>query len=76
MQREPSEAELRAALAQRDVFLYFGHGSGAQYIRARTIRALEHCAVALLMGCSSGCLADAGEFEAYGTPKSYLHAGW
>ncbi|KAI9798072.1 MAG: hypothetical protein M1833_004969 [Piccolia ochrophora] len=74
-QRSPSEEELKKALGDRDLFLYFGHGSGAQYIRSRTIKKLDRCAVALLMGCSSGALTDAGEFEPYGPPISYMHAG-
>ena len=76
VQCEPLETEIRDALESRDVFVYFGHGSGAQYIRARTIKKLDKCAVALLMGCSSGTLTDAGEFEPYGTPIHYTHAGW
>ncbi|KAI9847875.1 MAG: hypothetical protein M1838_000709 [Thelocarpon superellum] len=74
VQREPSESEMRTSLESRDLFLYFGHGSGAQYIRARTIKKLDRCAVALLMGCSSGTLTDTGEFEPYGTPINYTHA--
>ncbi len=27
------------------------------------------------MGCSSGTLTEAGEFEPYGTPMNYMHAG-
>ena len=27
------------------------------------------------MGCSSGALTEAGEYEAYGTPINYMHAG-
>jgi separase len=27
------------------------------------------------MGCSSGALTEAGEFEPYGTPINYMHAG-
>ncbi|KAI9886715.1 MAG: Strongly-conserved Zn-finger binding protein (TFIIIA) [Watsoniomyces obsoletus] len=76
VQRDPTEEEMKHSLENRELFLYFGHGSGAQYIRARTIKTLDRCAVTLLMGCSSGCLTDAGEFELYGTPKNYLHAGW
>lgn len=72
---EPSEDQLKGYLQERDVFLYFGHGSGHQYIRSKTIQKLEKCAVALLMGCSSGRLNEAGEFEPYGTPMSYLQAG-
>ncbi len=75
VQREPSETELRTSLESGDIFLYFGHGSGAQYIRAKTIKRLNKCAVSLLMGCSSGSLTEAGEFEPYGTPINYMHAG-
>ncbi|OXV08482.1 hypothetical protein Egran_03755 [Elaphomyces granulatus] len=73
--REPSEDEFKENLASKNVFLYFGHGSGAQYIRGRTIKRLNQCAVTFLMGCSSGCLTEAGEFEPYGTPMNYMHAG-
>ena len=73
--REPSEEEFKDSLASKQVFLYFGHGSGAQYIRARTIRRLSRCAVTFLMGCSSGTLTEAGEYEPYGMPMNYLHAG-
>ena len=75
VQRPPSEEEMKACLEEHDVFLYFGHGSGAQYIRSRTIKKLEKCAVALLMGCSSGALTEAGEFEPYGTPINYIQGG-
>ena len=73
--RVPDEDEMKSCLMDRDVFLYFGHGSGSQYVRSRTIKNLERCAVALLMGCSSGALTEAGEFEPYGTPMNYMHAG-
>lgn len=75
VQREPSEAQMKTYLESSDIFLYFGHGSGGQYIRSRTIKKLGKCAVALLMGCSSGALTEAGEFEPYGTPMNYMHAG-
>ncbi|KAL8842653.1 MAG: hypothetical protein Q9170_000428 [Blastenia crenularia] len=71
----PDENRFKGYLKDKDVFLYFGHGSGSQYIRSRTIQKLDRCAVALLMGCSSGKLTEAGEFEAYGTPMSYMQAG-
>ncbi|KAI1085762.1 peptidase family C50-domain-containing protein [Whalleya microplaca] len=74
--RAPSEAEFEGALTGADLLLYFGHGSGAQYIRGRTIRKLEKCrAVALLMGCSSASLADVGQFECHGTVWNYMLAG-
>ena len=75
VEREPSETDMKCCLQDNKLFLYFGHGSGKQYMRPRTIKKLEHCAVALLMGCSSGALTEAGEYEAYGTPIDYMHAG-
>ncbi|KAL1632271.1 separin protein [Neofusicoccum ribis] len=38
--RTPEEKTFESALAKKDVLLYFGHGSGAQYIRGRTVRKL------------------------------------
>ena len=73
--REPSETELKSALSENEIFLYFGHGSGGQYIRPRTVKKLDRCAVALLMGCSSGTMTEAGMYESYGTPMNYMHAG-
>ncbi|KAH9884456.1 peptidase family C50-domain-containing protein [Xylariomycetidae sp. FL2044] len=74
--RAPSEAEFEAALTGRDLLLYFGHGSGAQYIRNRTIRRLERCrAAALLMGCSSAALAHNGDFDVSGPVWNYMLAG-
>ncbi|EGE01771.1 separin [Trichophyton equinum CBS 127.97] len=71
----PTEEEFESSLRTKDILLYFGHGSGAQYIRGRTIRRLDKCAVTFLMGCSSGAMTEAGEFEPYGTPWNYMHAG-
>ncbi|KAI2785143.1 peptidase family C50-domain-containing protein [Daldinia loculata] len=74
--QEPTEAEFESALADKDLLLYFGHGSGAQYIRGRTIRKMDKCqAVALLMGCSSASLADVGRFECHGPVWNYMLAG-
>ncbi|KAL2074392.1 hypothetical protein VTL71DRAFT_8170 [Oculimacula yallundae] len=73
--REPSEDEVRDILESKDLLLYFGHGSGAQYIRAREIKRLDKCAVAVLMGCSSGALIERGEFEPHGPPVNYMLAG-
>ena len=74
-ERGPTEDEMKTCLQNHEIFLYFGHGSGSQYIRSRSIKKLEKCAVTLLMGCSSGALTEAGEFEPYGTPINYMHAG-
>lgn len=75
VKRVPTEEEIKSDLESKDIMLYFGHGSGAQFIRAREIRKLEKCAVTMLMGCSSGALTEAGEFEPYGPPINYMHAG-
>ncbi|KAI9817865.1 MAG: hypothetical protein M1827_000984 [Pycnora praestabilis] len=71
----PTQSQMKSALSDSSIFLYFGHGSGSQYVPARTIRRLDHCAVAFLMGCSSGALTEAGEFESFGTPRNYLLGG-
>ena len=54
-----------------------GHGSGEQYIRGNCIiKQIDHCAVSLLMGCSSGSLKSEGEFDPSGVMFSYLIGGW
>lgn len=73
--REPSETEIKDILERDDLYLYFGHGSGAQYIRSKTIKKLSRCATTFLMGCSSATLTDAGEFSVYGPSMSYIIAG-
>jgi separase len=70
----PSEPQLLSFL-ESNVFLYFGHGGGEMYARGHAIRNLKHCAVTILMGCSSGKLALAGEFDPHGTALNYLIGG-
>ncbi|KAL9088031.1 MAG: hypothetical protein Q9165_006372 [Trypethelium subeluteriae] len=75
--RAPSEADFAALLTYASAFLYFGHGSGAQYIRRRTVKRLARCASTVwLMGCSSGAVTELGEFEPQGSVLAYLVAGW
>lgn len=72
----PSESDFETALSTSDIFLYFGHGSGAQYVRSSRIRALERCRPAtFLMGCSSAALSTAGAFECHGPVWNHLVAG-
>ncbi|KAF5184255.1 Separase [Thalictrum thalictroides] len=71
----PSVEELFLALKSHDLFIYFGHGSGAQYIPGREIQKLDNCAATLLMGCSSGCLSFMGSYNPQGVVLSYLLAG-
>jgi separase len=73
--RAPSETEFEMCLREKELCLYFGHGSGAQFIRGRTIKRLHQCAVTFLMGCSSSKMVECGQFEPYGVPYNYLHGG-
>ncbi|KAK2664690.1 hypothetical protein Ddye_003264 [Dipteronia dyeriana] len=71
----PTAEELAVALKSHDLFIYFGHGSGAQYIPRRELQKLKRCSATLLMGCSSGSLKLDGCYNPQGTPLSYLQAG-
>jgi separase len=72
----PNESDFETALSSSEIFLYFGHGSGAQYVRSSRIRALERCRPAtFLMGCSSAALSTAGAFECHGPVWNHLVAG-
>ncbi|GAB0133307.1 hypothetical protein EsDP_00001719 [Epichloe bromicola] len=74
--KSPSETEFEEALSKSEILLYFGHGSGAQYVRGKTIRRLDKCKPAtFLMGCSSASLTEAGEFECHGPVWNYMLAG-
>ena len=52
-----------------------GEGAGEVYIPGRSLRKLDKCAAAFLMGCSSGKLSGRGDYEPCGIPLSYLMAG-
>lgn len=71
----PTEAEIAKALQKRDLFVYMGHGGGEQYIRSATIKSLDRCCPTLLLGCSSGKMQLAGDYDSWGTPINYLVAG-
>lgn len=84
--RPPTEVEFSTALATQDLLLYFGHGSGAQFVRQKSVRKLypgkqdaaamkPGCATAFLFGCSSVHLTQNGIFEPSGMLQSYLTAG-
>jgi Peptidase family C50 len=66
---------LTSALQSRDLFIYFGHGAGEEYLPPASLRRLPTCAAALLIGCSSGRLRPAGRYEPCGTVLMYLSAG-
>ncbi|XP_017971182.1 PREDICTED: separase isoform X3 [Theobroma cacao] len=71
----PTAEELATALKSHDLFLYFGHGSGEQYLSRKEIQELDKCAATLLMGCSSGSLVLNGCYMPRGISLSYLRAG-
>ncbi|KAJ2502660.1 separin protein [Coemansia sp. RSA 1972] len=71
--RRPTHAEVEHGL-QTGVFVYFGHGGAEAYVARSCVRA-QKCTVALLMGCSSGRLEWAGEFDALGTATDYMVGG-
>ncbi|XP_024980177.1 separase [Cynara cardunculus var. scolymus] len=71
----PTVDELSVALKSHDLFMYFGHGSGVQYIPGDEIQKLDRCAATLLMGCSSGSISLNGCYTPKGAPLYYLHAG-
>ena len=84
--RPPSEVEFEDSLRNKDLVLYFGHGSGAQYVKSKSVRRLypgeqnegerkPGCATTLLFGCSSVHLTENGIFEPSGMLASYLTAG-
>ncbi|KAI1627456.1 separase [Exophiala viscosa] len=73
--RPPRETEFEKILRDKSLVLYFGHGGGAQYIRGRTIRKLDKCAVTMLMGCSNAKMTECGVYEPYGMPWNYINGG-
>jgi separase len=66
---------MSSLLSSHDLMLYFGHGSGAQYIRPRGVKKLTNAPTSWLMGCSSAAISEHGEFEPSGMVLAYLSAG-
>ncbi|KAJ1726830.1 separin protein [Coemansia sp. Benny D160-2] len=73
--RRPMNHECEYGLSANDIFVYFGHGGAEAYIQRTQVRGLRRCAVALLLGCSSGRLKLAGEYDALGTAMDYMIGG-
>ncbi|KAJ1659087.1 separin protein [Dispira simplex] len=73
--RVPMDKECERALKSHDVYLYFGHSGGEQYLKGQKIRRFDRCAVSLLFGCSSGHLKPVGEFDPCGIALDYMVAG-
>lgn len=76
MNKAPTQGNFISALSETRMLLYFGHGSGNQYVRERDIKKLKQCSeVVWLMGCSSGTVVENGDYEPTSVPLSYLMAG-
>ncbi|KAF9921248.1 hypothetical protein FBU30_008775 [Linnemannia zychae] len=73
--RTPLDMECIQGLSKNDLYIYFGHSGGEQYIKPVQIRKLGHCAVSILLGCSSGLLRGSGEFDPTGNAMNYMLAG-
>ncbi|KAF9583159.1 hypothetical protein BGW38_010127 [Lunasporangiospora selenospora] len=73
--RPPMDLECINGLSNHELYIYFGHSGGEQYLKSTQTRKLNSCAVSLLLGCSSGSLDGAGEFDPTGTVMHYLLAG-
>lgn len=73
--KAPSEEAMLRALAEVDIFAYCGHGAGEVIVGRDAVAGLKRCAVAVLMGCSSGRMKGYGDFEPSGMVSSYLVGG-
>jgi len=73
--KAPTQEEFSKALTDHEMFIYFGHGTGREFLQGDDIQRLDCRAVTLLMGCSSGKLMVGGECEPRGMVLNYLLAG-
>ncbi|XP_051016383.1 separin [Acomys russatus] len=71
----PSLEQVQAALTERDLYIYAGHGAGARFLDGQAVLRLNCRAVALLFGCSSAALAVHGNLEGAGIVLKYIMAG-
>lgn len=73
--KAPTEEKMADALQDVDMFAYCGHGAGELLVGREVVAGFKRCAVAVLMGCSSGRLKGYGDFEPLGMVSSYLAGG-
>ena len=76
--------DLSQELEKYALYLYFGHGTGEQFVKPSVLvrklkgfpldPAVKSAPVSFLMGCSSGALPRLGDFEPGGVPYDYLMA--
>jgi len=71
--KPPTSSQLAEAFSTKDAFLYFGHGSGSQFMSSDEIEKLKVHPVPQLFGCSSGKLSRYGRnVDPIGIAQSYL----
>ena len=73
--RIPTKDEFLSGLTQSEIFLYFGHGGGENYVDVFSIEKMASVPVVLLFGCSSGRLKPCGDYDPHGISLEYLSAG-
>jgi Peptidase family C50 len=71
----PSADVWSEKLAASNLFLYFGHRGGEQFVSLQKIERTTSSAIVFLMGCSSAALPVEGEYGPHGIALSYLSAG-
>ncbi|XP_034442068.1 separin [Hippoglossus hippoglossus] len=71
----PDSGQLEEAVANKDLYIYVGHGAGARFLDGQTVLKTQIRAASLLFGCSSAALAVRGDQEGQGIILNYLIAG-
>ncbi|AWP02957.1 putative separin [Scophthalmus maximus] len=71
----PDSGQLEEAVADKDLYIYVGHGAGARFLDSQGVLKRQMRAASLLFGCSSAALAVRGDQEGQGIILSYLIAG-
>lgn len=72
----PSKEEFQAALTDKDLIIYCGHGSGREYLVSDVIEQMRCRACPILMGCGSGRLKVFGQkIEPFGVVLQYWIGG-
>lgn len=73
---EPSDEYMISNITSHDLFIYFGHGGGEQYLRCSSMqKAKGNLPPALLIGCSSGAQTSHGMLEPTSNIQNWLVCG-
>ncbi|CAG0917919.1 unnamed protein product [Notodromas monacha] len=73
---EPKADCIVRALESMDIYAYFGHGNGQQYLRQEVLEKAKSRALIMLFGCASCAISPEGPLlEPFGIAYSYLCIG-